>query len=129
MPDKKDNPIEVLEHAKQGNRRQLGDEQLETAVTLAELSDEELKQQLLQRGFEMRKNRRPKMVYAREDNVRGKTKISVHLPTDLRKMVKRASTETGESESTIATQAFRLWLQHQQLGGGHLKALQETAEE
>lgn len=115
MPEKK-HSIDLIEHAGQGTGRQLGVTKPEAADNLDDLSDEELKQRMLQRGFELRKTRAPRQVFAKPDTVIGKTRISLHLPTELRKALKRASGETNKRESTIAAEAFQLWLDSQQLG-------------
>ena len=115
MPDPEKNFQEMIDNAGQDIDKQLGQEETMPNAVFGELSDDELKQQLLQRGFELRKVRRPMLPFARPDNVQGKTRISVHLPTELRKAVKNASAELNQSESSIATEALEKWLSDKHL--------------
>ena len=118
MPDAdaKSKATSLLEHANDGSGRRLGQTELDKPSSMDDMSDEELKEHLRERGLEVRKARRPKGVVARQDNVRGKLRISVHLPNELRMAVKAASLATNKSESTIGEEAFRMWMNHNNLG-------------
>lgn len=112
MPDPKTTGSTLLERANEtGGRRRLGEPEPPDERAIDLMSDDELKQRLRERGLEVRKARRPKGVVAREDNVRGKLRIGVHLPRELRLAIKRASGETNKPESTIAAEAFTMWME------------------
>ena len=115
MPDSEKKLQEMIDNADQDTDKKLGHEETEPHAVFDELSDEELKERLALRGLELRRARRPMQPFARPDNVKGKTKISVHLPTDLRKAVKNASAELNQTESAIATQALEQWLSDKHL--------------
>ena len=115
MRDPNNSFQEMIDNADQDTEQKLGQEEATPNAVIDQLSDEELKQRMLERGFELRKTRQPKLPFARPDNVQGKTRISVHLPTDLRKAVKNASSELNQSESSIATEAIEKWLSEKHL--------------
>ena len=118
MPDakSKSSAASLLEHANDEAGQRLEQKGMDKPISMDDMSDEQLKEHLRERGLEVRKARRPKGVVAREDNVRGKLRISVHLPSELRMAVKAASLATNKSESTIGDEAFRLWMNHNNLG-------------
>ena len=116
MPDAKSNALSLIENVENGARRRLGEKVPEKPDNLDDMSDEQLKEHLRDRGLEVRKTRRPKGAVARQDNVRGKLRLSVHLPIELRMAVKTASIATNKSESTIGEEAFRMWMESNNLG-------------
>ena len=118
MPDDK-NTLNGLRDVRKASGRKLGEEPKgETDGQLNDMDEDELREQLKQRGLEVRKVRRQKGVFARRDNVAGKLKITVHLPEQLRRDLKQSSLLTDKNESTIVEQALKLWMEHEGLGHG-----------
>ena len=115
MSDKGDN--QEIQRAATARGRRLGQPKPNDAPTeIDNMTDDELKARLQARGLELRKARRTKGVIARPNNVTGKTRLTVHMPTQLVKDVKTAALETNKNESTIVSEACRMWKSANNLG-------------
>ena len=102
MPDPKKGLDTLLDDTEVENRtRKLGESPAEPVlVTDDEGVDEQaLRSQLGELGFELRRKRARRGVFAKNDGVEGKTKLTVHLPDDLRRDVKWASVTLDIAES------------------------------
>lgn len=118
MPDAKKGLDALLEEdAAEGRTRKLGAAPPETILNTEEeeVDEEALRAQLGELGFELRRKRGKRGVFAKNDGVEGKTKLTVHLTDDLRRDVKWASVTLDIAESDIGEEAFRDWLEKKQL--------------
>ena len=80
-----------------------------------EVDEAALRSQLGELGYELRRKRARRGVFAKNDGVEGKTKLTVHLTDDLRKDIKWASVTLDVAESDIAQEAFSDWLEKKAL--------------
>ncbi len=80
-----------------------------------EVDEDALRAQLGELGFELRRKRGKRGVFAKNDGVEGKIKLTVHLTDDLRRDVKWASVTLDIAESDIGEEAFRDWLDKKKL--------------
>lgn len=117
MPENKTKASDLLDNAPQSSGRRLGQpEKTPATATLDEMSEEQLRQLMRERGFELHKEREPRQSMAKPDRVSNKLRISLHLPKELRVAMKAASLETKKSESTIGTEAITMWMESNNFG-------------
>ncbi len=118
MPDAKKGLDALLENdATEERTRKLGDTPPEPILSTdeEEVDEDALRAQLGELGFELRRKRGKRGVFAKNDGVEGKTKLTVHLTDDLRRDVKWASVTLDIAESDIGEEAFRDWLDKKKL--------------
>lgn len=108
----------MLEESAQGTGRRLGDSPPPPKAALDDLTDDEIREQLMARGLEVRRKRRPKSRIARPDDVAGKRRITVHLNQEMRVALQSASAAVNRIESNVTDEARRLDGQEQHPGGG-----------
>lgn len=111
------NQVQDIRQAASARGRKLGEPKpIEAPSQLDQMTDDEIKRHLQARGLELRKARRTKGVMAQPDNVTGKTRLTIHMPTQLVKDVKAAALETNKNESTIVSEACPMWKSANNLG-------------
>ena len=118
MPDPKKGLESLLDQeALELQPRALGEETPEVVLDdeQDDIDEAALRTRLSDLGFELRRKRAKRGVYAKNDGVEGKTKLTVHLTDALRRDVKMASVILEISESEIGEEAFRAWLDEHSL--------------
>ena len=78
--------------------------------TLDDMDDNALKRYLSQRGFEMHRNRNRRGMGSQMQDVKGKKRLTVHLPNDLHQDMMFAMPHFDMSKTEIIEQALREWL-------------------
>ena len=69
------------------------------------------------KGVEVHKKRASYGVVSATTDVKGKTRLTAHIPNELRKDVQMATTLTNKRLSQIVEEALRLWMDAQGLRG------------
>ena len=112
MPEAKSNATRLLESADQDAGHQLGRQETPPDCGIDEMSEDELREHLRRRGFEVRRTPKSKGVVAKaDDDVQGKIRVGIHLTKNLRMALKQASDATNQSQSLIAEEALQAWME------------------
>lgn len=100
-----------LDTAAKARGRKLGERRSpQRNDALDQLTDEELREMLKSRGLEVRKKRKTPGAMSRAQDVPGKNRLTVHMPEELVKSIKRAALEINCSESSIVSEACQRWM-------------------
>ena len=115
MLDKKaENPLDAAAKAR---GRKLGEAKPKSQDSNgSEMSDDELREMLRSRGFELRRARSTEGVMSNREDVPGKARLTVHMTREVVKQVKMAALETNRKESAIVEDACAAWLDANNLG-------------
>ena len=90
----------------------LGAEAGPPPTDLNTLDDDQFKTYAAQRGFELHRRRSTKSASAKTKDVKGKTRLTIHLPDDLYQDMSFARVMFDLSKTEIMEEALRHYLQH-----------------
>ena len=89
----------------------LGEEPSKAAVApVDELTDDELKSVMSERGFELHQKRKQRGAVTQKEEVPGKKRVTIYIPTGIRTAVGHASVATEKNISTIVSESLELWM-------------------
>ena len=75
-----------------------------------ELTDDELKSVMSDRGYELHQKRKQKGAVTQKEEVPGKKRVTIYIPTGIRTAVGYASVATEKNISTIVSESLELWM-------------------
>ena len=89
----------------------LGEEPSRAATApVDELSDDELKNVMSDRGYELHQKRKQKSAVTQKEEVPGKKRVTIYIPTEIRTAIGYASVATEKNISTIVSESLELWM-------------------
>ena len=83
---------------------------LAAAASVDELSYEDLKKAMSNLGYELHQKRKQKSAVTQKEEVEGKKRTTIYVPTEIRTAMGYASVATGKNISTITSEALELWM-------------------
>lgn len=95
--------------------RQVGEARAPEDDALGQVSDEELQAEARSRGMVVQGRRRSRRVIDRNEDVKGKSRITVHLPTELRIAMETARSQVNASYSLMMEEAMIDWFAKRRL--------------
>ena len=89
----------------------LGEEPSKAATaSVDELSDDELRSVMSDRGYELHQKRKQKGAVTQKEEVPGKKRVTIYIPTGIRSAIGYASVATEKNISTIVSESLELWM-------------------
>ena len=83
---------------------------LVATTAVDELSYEDLKRTMSELGYELHQKRKQKSTVTQKEEVEGKKRVTIYVPTDIRTAMAHASVATEKNISTIVSEALELWM-------------------
>ena len=83
---------------------------LGATASVDELGFEELKSIMSKRGYELHQKRKQKSAVTQNEEVEGKKRVTIYVPTAIRTAMAQASVATEKNISTITSEALELWM-------------------
>ena len=83
---------------------------LAATASVDELGYEDLKSIMSERGYELHQKRKQKSTVTQKEEVEGKKRVTIYVPTAIRTAMGHASVATEKNISTITSEALELWM-------------------
>ena len=83
---------------------------LAAMASVDELGYEDLKSIMSERGYELHQKRKQKSTVTQKEEVEGKKRVTIYVPTAIRTAMGHASVATEKNISTITSEALELWM-------------------
>ena len=83
---------------------------LAATASVDQLSHDDLKSALLELGYELHQKRKQKSAVTQKEEVEGKKRVTIYVPTAMRTAIGHASVATEKNISTIVSEALELWM-------------------
>ena len=83
---------------------------LAATASVDQLSHDDLKSAVLELGYELHQKRKQKSAVTQKEEVEGKKRVTIYVPTAMRTAIGHASVATEKNISTIVSEALELWM-------------------